>query len=79
MKTKAVVCPHCGSKSVRLRILNAIRRAGPDGISRSDLVEMIYEPGTNPSVISVNVNQINKNLLKEHIKGGRAGYRLVPV
>jgi DNA-binding winged helix-turn-helix (wHTH) protein len=80
MKARAVTCPHCGQQSVRLRIMNAIERAGPDGISRADLTEMIYGDATvNPCVISVHVNHINAALAGtgHQVKGGKNGYRIV--
>jgi hypothetical protein len=80
MKARGIICPHCGTRSVRLRILNAIKRAGLDGISRADLAELIYGDATvSPRIISVHVNHINAALAAtdHRIEGGAAGYRIV--
>jgi hypothetical protein len=78
MKARGLTCPFCGTRSIRLRIVTAIKRAGPDGISRADLAEMIYGDATvNPDVISVHVNHFNAAATGYRIRGGASGYRIV--
>jgi DNA-binding winged helix-turn-helix (wHTH) protein len=64
-----------------LHIVDAIVRAGPDGIRRKDLAEMIYrEDAATPNTISVHINHINSALAATdyQIKGGtNKAYRIV--
>lgn len=74
MKALTPTCAHCGAPltgvrfGVRLRplwvrIVDAIVRAGPDGIFRADLVPLIYgDAEVTANVISVHVNDINAAL-----------------
>jgi DNA-binding winged helix-turn-helix (wHTH) protein len=71
MNMRMMTCPHCRQRlsgvrfgvqlgPIQLRIIDAITRAAPDGISRTDLVDLIY--GDRPVVrqtISVHIRQIN--------------------
>lgn len=70
------ICPHCGQPlntvrfglrfpPIQTRILDAIVRAGPDGISRADLHNMIYGArATVRQLISVHINKINETLAR---------------
>jgi len=92
MKARATACPHCGQpltaerfgvvlRPIWVRIVDAIVRAGQDGIARVDLVELIYADETvTPNVISVHVNHINAALAATdyRIAGGQGQtYRIV--
>jgi hypothetical protein len=81
-------CPHCGQQlptvrcGVRLsplkaRLLDAIRRAGPDGISSADLINELHLPFKRKT-LAAHAWQINELLeLTEYRIRGRGGYRLV--
>jgi DNA-binding winged helix-turn-helix (wHTH) protein len=92
MKAGVHTCPQCGQSlyavrfGVRLRpiwlhIVDAIVRAGPDGIMRKDLAAQIYrEEKATPNTISVHIHHINSALASTdyRIKGGTGrGYRIV--
>jgi hypothetical protein len=92
MKAGIHICPACGQSlyavrfGVRMRpmwlhIVDAIVRAGPDGIMRKDLAAQIYREDTaSPNAISVHINHINSALAATdyRIKGGtNKAYRIV--
>jgi hypothetical protein len=92
MKVRTPICPQCGQSlyavrfGVRMRpmwlhIVDAIVRAGPDGIMRKDLAAQIYREETaTPNTISVHINHINSALAATdyQIKGGtNKAYRIV--
>lgn len=93
MKARAITCPHCGAplealrfgvrmRPIWVRIIDAIVRAGPDGISGADLRDVIYGDATvSRQVVAVHVHHINAALASTDYRircghGGRA-YRMV--
>ncbi len=89
---KARPCPHCGQAlpetrlGVRLtplkaRIFDIITRAGPDGISASDLFDIVCTEGQSRETLKSHVWQINDLIEDEgyRIKGRDSYYALTKV
>jgi hypothetical protein len=81
-------CPHCHQQlpilrcGVRLtplkaRLVDAIRRAGPDGVSGDDLIDALNLPFKRKT-LAAHCWQINEALEETPFRiRGRGGYRLV--
>lgn len=68
------ICPHCGSvvravragvpmTALKARMFDAIRRAGPDGISAADLHAITFQDrDTGIAAVKVHISQLNELL-----------------
>jgi hypothetical protein len=83
-------CTHCGQVlpnyryGARLgplaaRIVDAVRRAGPDGIAPADLFEMIYadRPGRKRAALSGYISLINTSIEPAKIRNVDGHYVLI--
>lgn len=92
MKAWRLTCPHCGQslhaerfgvvlRPIWVQMIDAILRAGPDGITRDDLRDVIYgDERVTRNVVSVHVHAINERLIETdyRIRGGQGHtYRIV--